>query len=145
MKTLKKLLFSSVFITLFIAVCMINNALAQPKNAGEPVPGAEVYVELTPDHEDIATVETNNDGEIIFKFPDGIKIPKEGVFALTITPPKKIKSSKSKKLTGMQKQTILIPFKKKEGPKFKYILLWKEGDAKTYNRGSFAVSGKSQT
>ena len=145
MKSLKKLFFSSVFITSFFSVCMVNYALAQAKNVGEPVPGAEVYVELTPDHEAIATIETNKNGEIIFKFPDGIKIPKEGFFSLTITPPKKIKSSKSKKFTGMQKQTILIPFKKKEGPKFKYILLWKEGDAKTYNRGSFAVSGKSQT
>jgi len=63
---------------------------------------------------------------------------------MTIIPPKKVKGSKGKKLIGMQKQTIQIPFKKKDGPKFKFILTWKV-DLKAENKGAFAVSGKNST
>lgn len=111
---------------------------------GEPVPGAEVYIELEPDDEPIANVTTNNDGEIMFTFPDDRNIPKSGIFSITIIPPKKVKSSKRAILTGMKKQTIQVPFQRKDGPKFKYIVTW-EPTSRAENKGAFAVSGKNST
>ena len=115
--------------------------------AGEPVPGAEIYVELEPDDEPIANVTTNGDGEFIFTFPEGIKIPKNGTFKITISTPQKIKSSTTNKLKKMEmeKQTILIQFNRKDGPKFKFILTKDEKMKAKSNRGGFAVSGRSNS
>lgn len=139
MKTFKYIL----LILSFVIVTFPQKALAEKSN-GEPVPGAEIYIELEPDDEPIANLETNNDGEFVFMFPEGIDIPKKGIFTITIIPPKKVKGSKAKNLVGMKKQTIQIPFTKKDGPKFKYILTWK-ADLKAENKGAFAVSGKNST
>jgi hypothetical protein len=109
--------------------------------AGEPVPGAEILVEQEPNDVPIASAVTNKDGEFSFTFPSGIKIPKNGIFKITIMPPKHLKKSVAKKLTGMEKQTIEIPFKKKDGPKFKFVITWEQKTKS--NRGGFAVSGRN--
>jgi hypothetical protein len=118
--------------------------------AGEPVPGAEIYVELEPDTEPIANMSADQNGEFSFQFPEGMPIPKKGTFKMVITPPKRKVSTMTpalkSKIPQMQKQTIEVNFTSKEGPVFKYILKWDdEGTSKTQNRGSFAVSGKSST
>lgn len=113
--------------------------------AGEPVPGAEILIEQEPNDVPIAQAISNNHGEFVFSFPEGIKIPKSGTFKITITPPQKLKGSNAKKLKGMEmgKQTIQIQFSRKDGPKFKYILIWDEKLKTKSNRGGFAVSGRN--
>lgn len=113
--------------------------------AGEPVPGAEILIEQEPNDVPIALATTNNNGEFVFSFPEGIKIPKSGTFKITITPPQKLKGSNSKRLKGMEMegQTIQVQFSRKEGPKFKYILIWDEKLKTKSNRGGFAVSGRN--
>lgn len=114
-----------------------------PPLVGEPVPGAEVYVELEPDDEPIANVQTNNEGEFVFSFPNGIKVPEVGTLSITITPPKNLLQSKEKRFAGMEKQTITIPFNKKNGPKFKFVLKWDSTLKTKSNKGGFAVSGRN--
>jgi hypothetical protein len=113
--------------------------------AGEPVPGAEILIEQEPNDEPIAQAISNNHGEFMFSFPEGMKIPKSGIFKITITPPQKLKGSNAKKLKGMdmEKQIIQIQFSRKDGPKFKYILIWDEKLKTKSNRGGFAVSGRN--
>jgi hypothetical protein len=113
--------------------------------AGEPVPGAEILVEQEPNDVPIAQAISNTHGEFMFSFPEGIKIPKSGTFKITITPPQKLKGSNAKRLKGMymEKQTIQIQFSRKDGPKFKYILIWDEKLKTKSNRGGFAVSGRN--
>jgi hypothetical protein len=140
MKTIKSIL--TIILLLIVSVSRISST--ESETVGEPVPGAEVYVELEPDKEPIANIETNNYGEFMFQFPDVIKIPKNGIFTMTILPPKKLSKSQTKKLVGMGKQVVQVSFKKKDGPKFKYTLTW-EHNSKAQNKGSFAVSGKNST
>jgi len=130
---------------LFAVILLLSLSFISYSNpiAGEPVPGAEILIEQEPNDVPIAVAITNNDGEFTFSFPEGLKIPKNGIFKITITPPKDLKRSKAKKLAGMEKQTIEIPFKKKEGPKFKYQLIWEQKSKS--NRGGFAVSGRSNS
>lgn len=137
--------FKIVFVVFLIFSMAIPELFsAQSEASGEPVPGAEVYVELEPDDEPIANVTTNSEGEFEFSFPPGIKIPQKGEFSFTITPPKKKLSSKTKKVAQMKKQTIKIPFSANADKKFKYILIW-EIDSKAENKGAFAISGKNST
>ncbi len=128
---------------LFAVILLISLSFFSFSNAvaGEPVPGAEILIEQEPGDVPVATVVTNKDGEFKFSFPDGMKIPKSGIFKITITPPKDLKRSLAKRLSGMGKQTIEIPFSRKDGPKFKFVLTW-EPKTKS-NRGGFAVSGRS--
>jgi len=120
----------------------IKITLAQSKVSGEAVPGARIYIELESATVPIAIVETDEDGEFKFEMPKKMDVPKNGTFSLTITPPQNLKGKQAKKLAGMQKQTIKIAFNRKDGPKFKYLLLWKI-ESKAQNKGTFAVSGKS--
>ena len=133
---------TKIFSALVLLISICINSYSNPL-AGEPVPGAEILIEQEPNDVPIAVAITNNDGEFTFSFPEGLKIPKNGIFKITITPPKDLKRSKAKKLTGMEKQTVEIPFKKKEGPKFKYVLIWEQKSKS--NRGGFAVSGRSNS
>lgn len=131
-------LFFCVILLLFSSLYSFSPPLAR-----EPVPGAEIYVELEPDDEPIANIQTNNDGEFVFSIPEGIKLPKKGVFSITITPPTKFKGSKARKSLGMEKQTIQVQFNRKDGPKFKFVLIWDEKLKTKSNKGGFAVSGRS--
>ncbi len=126
----------AVILLISLSIFSFSNVLA-----GEPVPGAEILIEQEPNDVPIASVITDKDGEFKFTFPDGMKIPKSGIFKITITPPQDLKRSLAKKLSGMKKQTIEIPFKRKDGPKFKFVVTW-EPKTKS-NRGGFAVSGRS--
>jgi hypothetical protein len=130
---------------LFCIILLLSISLYSfsPPLSGEPVPGAEILVEQEPDDIPIRSVITNQDGEFSFTFPKGEKIPKSGTFKITITPPQKMKGAKGKKLEGMEKQTIIIPFVRKDGPKFKYTLTWDKTLKTKSNKGGFADSGKS--
>ena len=110
--------------------------------AGEPVPGAEIYIELEPDDQPIANVVTDGNGEFMFSLVQIKKVPDIGVIKITITPPRNRKILNESKSPKMGKQILRIPFNKKDGLKFKYVLTW-GSDFKAQNRGSFAVSGKS--
>ena len=125
---------------LFLSICSFATSKVL---AGEPVPGAEVYVELEPDDEPIANVQTNNDGEFLFTIPPGKKIPEHGFFKITISPSKKPQGSTVKKLPEIEKQTLRIPYNLKDGPKFKFKLTMDEKLKTKSNRGGFAVSGRN--
>ena len=110
---------------------------------GEPVPGAEVYIELEPDDQPIANGVTGSNGELTFVFPKGVKIPINGKFKFTITP--KINTSKSnlENVLGLESHIITFPFRKIDGPTFRYNIIYIQDQEKAQGRGSFAVSGKS--
>jgi len=114
--------------------------------AGEPIKDIEVSIKIdqSSDNMLIAIAVTNKKGEFDFSFPNGLDVPKHGgIFIMTITPPKKLLKSKDEIYTGMQVQTVEIPFKKKDGSIFKYILTW-EPKTKS-NQGGFAVSGRNNS
>lgn len=116
-----------------------------PSVAGEPVPGAEILIEQEPGDIPVQSVVTNKHGEFEFRFPDGMKIPKSGTFKLTITLPENLKGAIAKQMKGIEKQTIEIPFTRKDGPKFKYVLTWDVQLKSKSNRGGFAVSGRNNS
>jgi hypothetical protein len=132
-----KLLLTGILFFLFSLISIL------PSLASEPVPGAEILIEQEANDVPIARVVTNKDGEFSFTFPEGIKIPKNGTFKITVLPPKNPKGSIAKNLLDMEKQTIRISFNQKDGPKFKYVLTWDVKLKTKSNRGGFAVSGKS--
>lgn len=113
--------------------------------AGEPVPGAEVYVELEPDDEPVAHVITDENGAFRFVAVNNEHpFPKVGTFVFTVVPPKKFTSRSNTKISKMNKQKIRVKFNTlKDGPKFEYFLWWNQDRAE--NKGSFAVSGKNST
>jgi len=125
---------------LLLLVCFFSYF---PAMAGEPVPGAEILIEQEPNDIPISLVQSNDDGEFTFTFPKGMKIPDKGVFKITVTPPSKLKGQLKKKLSGMEKQVIEVPFRRKDGPKFKYVITWDEKLKSKSNRGGFAVSGRN--
>lgn len=72
MKTIKKplILFTAISsLALILFTTFFNLQAREPLPsflAGEPVPGAEIYVELEPDDEPIFNDPTNEEGEVIF-------------------------------------------------------------------------------
>jgi hypothetical protein len=138
---MKKLMLPIVLTFIFAIISIPLVALI-----GEPVPGAEVYIELEPDDEPIINVPTNEEGEFMFEFPPTIPIPKKGSFKMTIVPPslKKLSQSSTLRTKPMEKTTIVVNFTSKDGPVFKYKIVWNE-DIKAENKGAFAVSGKNST
>jgi hypothetical protein len=135
---------TKILVGISLLVCLSLFSFS-PLLSGEPVPGAEILIEQEPNDIPIQSVKTNQDGEFEFTFPDGMKIPKSGTFKITITPPKNLKGSIAKKIKGVEKQTIEIPFTRKDGPKFKYVLIWDDQLKTNSNRGGFAVSGRNNT
>jgi hypothetical protein len=131
-----------LFVTLL--VCSSSYSFSPPLS-GEPVPGAEIYIELEPDDEPIANVQTNMDGEFSFIIPADIEVPANGTFSITVTPPKKLNGPMAKNLSSMEKQTIQIQFSKKDGQKFKFTLSWDAKLKTKSNRGGFAVSGRNNS
>ena len=133
-----------VMLSLVIFIVSSDKINAQ-KLAGEPVPGAEIFIELDVDpDEPIANVTTNEDGEFSIFTSTGqaySSLPSIGTFIFTITIPRKFASLHH--LDLRKKEKVKIAFNKKtNGPLFKYVLLWiKPGKAQ--NKGTFAVSGKS--
>ncbi|WP_040432840.1 carboxypeptidase-like regulatory domain-containing protein [Chlorobium ferrooxidans] len=62
---------------------------------GEPVPGAEIYVELEPDDQPIVCSETNESGEFSFSsLPQGVQLPECGFFQITVFPVIRLKPEK---------------------------------------------------
>lgn len=132
----------SILLSLFTIVSffLFNNLSAQ-KSMGEPVPGAEIYIELEPDDEPIANTITDENGE--FYFMSEVELPETGTFILTLKFPKKL--SLLYKLDLKKATKIKVPFNKmKDGPKFSYVLYWIK-PTKAQNKGAFAVSGKNST
>ena len=149
---IKMLLFS----ILILSLC-INKAHAQTKAMGEPVPGAEVYIELEPDNDPIANVTTNENGEfeIVFSnsgdsLPNIGNLPSIGTFNFTIKPPKSFAIKKSLVDKKLQKRKVKYEKRKdviilKNGNLvLKYILTWVV-NSRAENKGAFAVSGKNST
>ncbi|MBM4172513.1 MAG: carboxypeptidase regulatory-like domain-containing protein [Ignavibacteria bacterium] len=137
-----------LLLTIFLLFFCISKA-----QAGEPVPGAEITIELEPDDEPIANVTTDPNGEfeIVFSntsnnLPNIANLPSLGTFVFTIKPSKSFALKHKFDLQGSKK--IKVKFKKENGKRlkngivFRYVLTWKS-DAKAENKGTFAVSGKS--
>jgi hypothetical protein len=106
---------------------------------GEPVPGAEITVELAQPDGPVATLahcQTNKAGEFHFTLPSNKKVPPQGVFNIKVVPPGKGKY-------GSQPQVVTVPYDLRRGMQFSYVLSWTFDRGQ--NRGSFAVSGKSST
>ena len=96
------------FVILFVLILLSS---VQKIQAGEPVPGAEIYIELEPDDEPIANVITNEEGEFEITIPNnGQFIPDAGNFIFTIKPPKKFASENN--LAEKKLQKIKIKFNK---------------------------------
>jgi hypothetical protein len=112
------------------------------KRTGEPVPGAEVYVEMILGEEPIANVITDENGEFAFETVNIPNFPTQGTLILTITPSKAF--ARDKKLP-IKRTKIKVRFKKAEEEIFRFTLFWYEVASKTQNKGCFAVSGKNPT
>ncbi len=108
---------------------------------GEPVPGAEIYVELEPDDEPIANVITNDEGEFSFVIPPNLPASGNFVFVIQVTKP----LARKYKLNPDEKIRIRVPFQKpsRKITTMKYQLIWRKDRAE--NKGAFAVSGKNST
>ena len=135
---MKSKIILSVF--LFLSLSFVFNTYA-----GTPLDVLIVINYMNEKHESvpIAVVQTDKNGEIKFSFPDRMNVPKNGIFLMTIKPQNNTKGSIAKKASGMEEQTIEVPFTKKDGPKFKYIVFW-EPKSKS-NQGGFAVSGRNSS
>ena len=123
----------------------------QAKAVGEPVPGAEIYVELEPDDEPILNVTA--DGVRYFAFtelpPPAPPFPNEGTFVFNILPSKEF--IEKNKLDPKDKFVVSVPYSKKdikpsEGKSkrilFQYLLEWKK-PTKAEKEGSFHVMAKA--
>jgi hypothetical protein len=119
-----------------------KNPLKTIKNDGEPVPGAEIYIELEPDDEPIVNVITDENGEFHFEVDNVSNFPIQGTFTLTIFPTKAF--AKGKRIAH-RKHKVKINFSTPKNGKFSYVLYWDTEDYKTSNKGAFAVSGKNDT
>jgi uncharacterized GH25 family protein len=108
---------------------------------GEPVPGAEVYIELEPDDQPIANVTTDQNGEFSFTTNNIPNFPKNGKFIFIITPTKQF--ALKNKLTS-NKEKVEVPFNTLKNVRtFNYKIILNSPGAKAQGKGSFAVSGKS--
>jgi len=111
---------------------------------GEPVPGAEIYIELEGDEDPIANVITDENGEFYFETANVPGFPNSGIFTMTVVP---IKAFALKKDILVEKHKIKVKFKTPKNGKFQFILFWipKKNPNKAENKGAFAVSGKNST
>lgn len=149
-----KLLLLSILVLLFC----FSKVQAQ-KATGEPVIGAEVFVEQegldisqkrsTADEMEIVGLgfekkikcKSNEKGEFSFSLPhDQFKnLPEKFSLKMTIKPPKNFPY----KLSDNASNVVTVKVKKSADQKFEFILLWiKEKDIKA-NKGVFAVSGRN--
>jgi hypothetical protein len=114
------------------------------KGTGEPVPGAEIYIELEGElgGEPIANIITDENGELSFESVNIPNFPTLGTLVLTITPSKAFSREKD---IPRKKEKIRVKFIKPIDENFRFVLFWESKDIKTQNKGSFAVSGKNST
>lgn len=119
----------------FLAVFSIATSLSCAPQSG-PVVGATVIVKLAPSGSLVAHCVTNKAGEFAFSYLPAKKPAGEGVFDLYITAP-------SNSQTTSKPEKVSVTFTNKQGPSFTYIVMW--NTAKGQAKGSFAVSGKSDT
>lgn len=136
---MKKTLFCTI---LFLSTSLFSFTLP---GAGVPV-DVLIVINYLNDKQEVVTIaqcNPNSRGEIKFSFPDGIKIPKSGVFTFVIKPPIQFKGSDAKKYSGMVEQTIKVPFNRKDGPKFIFSISWEQKSKS--NQGGFAVSGRNSS
>jgi hypothetical protein len=134
-------------VVLGAALCLAISAAAGNKHnsqvqskvdaAGEPVPGAEVYIELEPDDVAIAHVVTDSGGVFNVTLPP--RAPQKGTLKLTISPP-----NNGGKF-GTEKQVVLVTYDTHNKKNITYTLTWNTPahQGKAQGKGSFAVSGKS--
>jgi hypothetical protein len=86
----------------------------EPQSIGEPVPGAEIYVELEPDDEPILNVTADGDGYFEFTElpPPAPPFPNEGTFVFNILPSKEF--IEKNKLDPKDKFVVSVPYSKKD-------------------------------
>ena len=96
--------FRLLLLSILVLLLCFNNVKAF---MGEPVPGAEVYIELEPDDQPIANVTTDQNGEFSFTTNNIPNFPKNGKFIFIITPTKQF--ALKNKLTS-NKEKVEVPF-----------------------------------
>ncbi|GEM_PF-6067241 len=129
----------SLFVTCLLLASSIS--IAQQSVANIPI-----TVKLQAGNVFIAQCVTNPDGEFTFDFQEGLPAPVSGTFIFEITsalPGGSIISNLNDAKSVRTTQTLTAKFTFKTPRPFDYILKWNQ--PKTNNRGSFAVSGKSDS
>jgi len=109
---------------------------------GEPIPGAEIYVELERDVEaKLSSSFTDQNGE--FQISPLPGFPLQGTLVISIKPPELWSGC----LVGSAStQKIRVPFKRTKATKLmKFVLIWTEPGQEAQTKGAFAISGKSET
>gem|GEM_PF-6972289 len=146
-----RLLLLSTVVLLF---CYNNSQGQAGKGMGEPVIGAEVFVEQEPNEQPSSLTKgrselskgirciSNQKGEFSFSLPiDQFKnLPELFTVKITIIPPK----NSSYILSDNASNVVIVNVRKTPDRKFQFILLWiKEDPQEKANKGVFAVSGRN--
>lgn len=98
----KSLSYPLAFITILLFTSSTSTIIRMDR--GEPVIGAEVFVEQEPNDEPIANGFTDQDGSFSFSFPPGMKIPKKLTISIKIKFPEYL----SKNVTPIPCQLKII-------------------------------------
>ena len=107
---------------------------------GDPVPGAEVYIEQEPNDEPVANIVTDNSGNFSFEFPKGMKLPEKVTLKLTIKPPRGVKLQ----LDSGKTNIVRVVVDTRSGSRHSGRLVWEEtACGVTGSKGGFAVGGFS--
>ena len=128
------------YLLAFIIILLFTSSISMAQQSIANVP---VTVKLQAGNVLIAQCVTNEKGEFTFDFQEGLPAPASGTFIFEITPYLPGGSILSNAKSVRTTQTLTAKFTAKIPRPFIYILKWVQ--SKTANRGSFAVSGKSQT
>lgn len=116
----------------------------QLKLTGEPVEGAEIFVEQEVNASPIATTISGRNGKFFFETAAIANFPRSGTLFITIIPSKEFAESKNIPQT---KQKIKVEFKTPRNGIFEFTLIWvpEKVTLNAENKGAFAVSGKNST
>lgn len=134
-------------------------ATTKSTEKSEPVPGAEITVEqVRPDTRTKASGSESGPAEktqfdVILK--SKFTTNDKGEFTLTVTQEqfKKLPDEFSLKFIIKPKDTgkypadansVVVKVKKSNGPNFDFVVTWQKLNAKTSNKGTFAVNGRTQ-
>ncbi|MFA5806553.1 MAG: hypothetical protein WC879_18120 [Melioribacteraceae bacterium] len=131
------------FLLAFITILLFTSSISM---AQQSVANIQVTVKLQAGNVLVAQCVTDADGGFTFDFSQGLPAPASGTFIFEITsylPGGSILSNASSTKPVQTTQTLTAKFTAKTKRPFDYRLKWIQ--LKTNNRGSFAVSGKSDS
>lgn len=110
---------------------------------GEPVPGAEIYIELEGDPEAVAKVASDSAGVFQFSVKGLRRFPGTGTLSLTVIPSKAYAKGRN---ISAGKQHIRVRFIKPSDETFRFVLFHGPvPSGASESKASFAVSGLAAT